>query len=262
MRAADHPFFDHPGPIAFAHRGGYESASENSLEAFQAAVDLGYRYLETDVQATRDGVLAVFHDDTLDRLTGRAGPVGALDWSEIRALRLPGGEAIPRLEDLLSAFPDARINIDPKSDDAAGRLLPVLEDFKAFDRVCVGAFSDRRLDRLRRAAGPKLATSMGPRDVARLAGASIMLPAGGFGAHCAQVPIRWGPARVLTPRFLAAARRRGLHVHVWTVDREEEMLALLDLGVDGVMTGRPSGLRRVLQQAGRWAGTAAAEGAA
>ena len=73
---------------------------------------------------------------------------------------------------------------------------------------------------------------MGPRDVARLAGASVMLPAGGFAAHCAQVPMRWGPARVVTPRLLAAARRRGLHVHVWTVDREEEMLDLLDLGID------------------------------
>lgn len=262
MRAADHPFFDHPGPLAFAHRGGYEIASENSLEAFQAAVDLGYRYLETDVQATRDGVLAVFHDDRLDRLTGRPGTVGALDWRDVQALRLPGGEAIPRLEDLLTTFPQARINIDPKSDAAAARLLPILERYGAFDRVCIGAFSDRRLDRLRRAAGERLATSMGPRDVARLVGASLRLPVGAFRAHCAQVPVRWGAVRLVTPRVLRAARRRGLQVHVWTVDGEREMRDLLDLGVDGLMTGRPAALRRVLAERGRWPGVMPPAGAA
>jgi glycerophosphoryl diester phosphodiesterase len=248
MRATDHPFFDHAGPLAFAHRGGYEVAAENSLEAFDHAVGLGFRYLETDVQATRDGVLAVFHDPTLDRLTGRAGRIAEADWADLQALRLPGGERIPRIEDLLGAFPEARLNIDPKSDRAADLLLPVLAAQGALDRVCLGAFSDRRLDRLRRAGGTALATSMGPRDVARLASAAWRVPVGGFGAHCAQVPVRWGRVPVVTPGFLAAARRRGLHVHVWTVDDAAEMRALLDLGVDGLMTGRPSVLRRVLAE--------------
>lgn len=96
-------FLDHPGPLAFAHRGGAAHAPENSWRAFEHAVGLGYEYLETDVQATADGVLIAFHDRTLDRVTGQPGRVCRLTLKEIAGARIGGTEPIPVLEDVLAA---------------------------------------------------------------------------------------------------------------------------------------------------------------
>src|SRR6186713_1400748 len=112
------PYLEHDGPIAFAHRGGAGDYPENTMPAFANAVSLGYRYLETDVHATVDAVLVAFHDDDLSRTCGRPGRISKLPWSEVRAARVNGTEPIPLLTDLFDAFPDARINIDCKSDAA------------------------------------------------------------------------------------------------------------------------------------------------
>ena len=102
-------------PLAFAHRGGALEAPENTMAAFGHAVDLGYRYIETDIQATRDGVAVVFHDDDLIRLTGRPEAVADLSWDDLKHVRV-AGEPIPRLDELLAAWPDLRVNLEPKSD--------------------------------------------------------------------------------------------------------------------------------------------------
>ncbi|MFD9130057.1 glycerophosphodiester phosphodiesterase, partial [Kitasatospora sp. NPDC059571] len=115
-----HPFLDHPGPLAFAHRGGDLGHPENSLAAFEAAVALGYRYLETDVHATRDGVLVAFHDSRLDRVTDATGAVAELPWDTVGRARIGGTEPVPLLEDLLGAFPAARFNIDVKAAPGGG----------------------------------------------------------------------------------------------------------------------------------------------
>ncbi len=241
-------FLDHPGPIAFAHRGGADEAPENTMAAFEHAVRLGYRYLETDVHATADGVLVAFHDHVLDRVTDRGGVIGQLPWAEVRQARIGGEHAVPLLEDLLGAWPDARVNIDPKHDAAVAPLVEVLRRTRAFDRVCVAAFSDRRLARFRRLTGHQVCTAMGPGEIAalRLCGAA----AGGPG--CVQVPVRHGRIRVVDGRFVAAAHRRGLPVHVWTIDDAGEMARLLDLGVDGLMSDRPATLKEVLERRGAW----------
>ena len=113
---AAYPFLDWPGPLAFAHRGGASEAPENTMPAFEHAVRLGYRYLETDAHVTADGVLIAFHDDRLDRVTDRTGVIAELPWSEVQRARVDGREPIPLLEDLLAAWPDVRVNIDPKQD--------------------------------------------------------------------------------------------------------------------------------------------------
>lgn len=223
------------------------------MPAFEGAVALGYRYVETDVHVTADGVLVAFHDDHLDRVTDRIGRIADLPWSEVRQARVDGREPIALLEDLLGSFPDLRINIDPKHDRAVPVLVDVLRRTAAVERVCVGAFSDRRLGRLRAALGPRLCTSLGPRGVARLRAAASGLPSGRLRASCAQVPVRAGRVTIVDERFVATAHRQGLQVHVWTIDDDAEMHRLLELGVDGIMTDRPAVLRRVLEARGAWA---------
>ena len=251
---ASFPFLDWPGPLAFAHQGAHVAGGpgENTMAAFEAAVALGYRYLETDAHVTADGVLVAFHDDNLDRLTDRTGLIGDLPYAEVRAARVRGGEGVPLLEDVLAAWPDVRVNIDPKHDAAVAPLVDLIRRTGTLDRVCFGAFSDRRLARLRAALGPGACTSMGPRQVARLVAASRRMPAGSFPAACVQVPTNQGPIPLVTERFVNAAHERGLPVHVWTINDADEMHRLLDLGVDGIMTDRTDVLKDVLTARGSW----------
>jgi glycerophosphoryl diester phosphodiesterase len=234
--------------LAFAHRGGTGAHPENTLAAFTHAASLGYTYLETDVHLTADGVLVAFHDPDLERTCDRPGLIAELSWSEVAAARVAGREPIPRFDDLLEALPEARFNIDCKSDGAVDALVSALTRHGALDRVCVGAFSDRRLRRLRRALGPDLCTSLGPVETARL---TFGMPTSAS-LHAAQVPVRSGPVEVVTERRIERAHRRGLQVHVWTIDDSTEMERLIDLGVDGIMTDRPEVLRDVLMRRGLW----------
>jgi len=252
-----HPYLDHPAPLAIAHRGGTESAPENTVAAFRAATDVGFRHLETDVHLTADGVLVAFHDDELDRVTNGAGRLAALSWAEVSDARIGGTEPIPTLDELLETFPDTNFNIDPKSDDAVLALVSTLRRHDALARVCVGAFSDDRLRRLRSLVGPDLCTAAGPREITGLIGsARIGRTTTGRVAttayRCLQVPVRHLKVEIVTPQLISAAHDRGLHVHVWTIDDPGEMDRLLDLGVDGIMTDRPSVLRGVLERRGEW----------
>jgi glycerophosphoryl diester phosphodiesterase len=249
--AAPHPYLDWPGPIAFAHRGGASDAPENTMPAFEYAVGLGYRYVETDVQVTSDGVLVAFHDNDLSRTCGRSGRISDLPWTEVRTALVNGVAPVPLLEDLLGAWPDLRVNIDCKSDDAVDALVACLRRCRATHRVALGAFSDRRLQRLRGALGGAACTILGPVGVASLRVGAPRLPFNG-GAHAAQVPVRQGPITVVDQRFVDRAHERGLHVHVWTIDDPQEMRRLLELGVDGIMTDRPALLRGVLEERGVW----------
>ncbi len=265
MRHVLHPFLDHPPPLAIAHRGGAEEAPQNTLEAFEAAVALGCRYLETDAHLTRDGVLVAFHDPRLDALTDRTGAIAELTVAEVEAADAghvfspDGGRSfpfrgrgvgVPRLEELLVRWPEARVNIDPKDDASVEPLVALIERLRAWDRVGFGAFSDRRLRRLRALSGGRACTSMGPRAVAvaRAAALSGRMPR--QGADCVQVPLRSGPIPILTAGFVRAAHGGGLPVHVWTVNDAPTMHRLLDLDVDGIMTDRPRLLRDVLAHRG------------
>jgi glycerophosphoryl diester phosphodiesterase len=238
-----------------AHRGGAIEHLENTLPAFQACLDLGYRYLETDVRVTADGVLIVFHDATLERITDRTGRVDALTWAEVSAARIGGREPILRLEDFLGAWPDVRFNLDIKAAGVLAPLVRTVRRLKIADRICLGSFSDARIAAARRLFGPSVCTALGPRGVAALRLSSYSPRAAGLvriQAGCAQVPLQLGGRALVDERFIAAAHARDLQVHVWTVDTEEETTAMLDLGVDGVMTDRPAMLRDVLEKRGQW----------
>lgn len=256
--SSEHRYLSGPHPRAFAHRGWHcddLSGMENSLPAFRRAYEEGFRYLETDVHATSDGVAVVHHDPVLDRTTDAAGTIATLPWSVVRRASVNGVAPISRLEDLLEELPDALWNIDVKADAAVLPVLRVLRRAGAFNRTCLAAFSDRRLARMRRLVGPGLVTSMGQRAIATLwfAGRSPALPLRRtVVGHMAQVPVRHGGITVVDHRLVRRAHQYGREVHVWTVDRAEEMRRLLDLGVDGVISDRPDVLRDVLRERGMW----------
>jgi glycerophosphoryl diester phosphodiesterase len=160
------------------------------------------------------------------------------------------GVRVPRLEELLRRWPAVRVNIDPKSDRSVVPLAALLDRLDAWERVCMGSFSARRLLRIRRLCGTRVCVSMGPSAVSLARLSSLAGRMQRHGADCIQVPPRQGPIPIVTARFIRAAHRTGLPVHVWTVNDEATMHALLDLGVDGVMTDRPRLLRDVFARRG------------
>jgi glycerophosphoryl diester phosphodiesterase len=256
-----HPYLDVDGPIAMAHRGFSTEGLENTMRAFEAAVGLGVTHVETDVHATRDGVLVAFHDLDLDRVTDGHGGIADARWADLRGVRVAGREPIPLLEDLLGTWPELRVNIDVKDWPAVMPLVDVLRRTGAVDRVCVASFDDRRSAAVRRGIGPALATSPGRGGVTRWRLAAFAPPPldrllatrWTAGTVALQVPAAAGPLRVVTPRSVRAAHRQGLQVHVWTVNDEAEMDRLLDLGVDGLITDRADTLLQVLTRRRRQA---------
>ncbi|MBB6172018.1 glycerophosphoryl diester phosphodiesterase [Nocardiopsis mwathae] len=259
----NHGYFDLPTPIGLAHRGGWltdeagriRTELENTALAFQNAIDLGYRYLETDVHATRDGVLLAFHDATLDRTTDRSGAIADLPYDEVARARVGGSEPVPVLEDLLGSWPEARFNIDIKSDAAVEPLVRVLRRTSAWERVCVGSFDQLRLDRARRAFDRPVATSCGPVDVARLRFASFTPLLGWLarrGVGAVQIPLRARGFPLVSRDLIATAHRLGMQVHVWTINDPTLMARLLDLGVDGIVTDNITTLRELLIERGNW----------
>ncbi len=240
------PFLDFDGIIAFAHRGGTTTAPENTLASFQNAFDLGYRYLETDVHRLVDGELVAFHDSGLMRSTGDDRQIGELTSAEAAEVRI-GGHPIPTMDELFETFPTARFNIDPKTDDAADPLVECIRRHDAIDRVCVGAFSDARIDRVRAQLGPRLCTSPGPR-----ASLSAILPWPVPSDHpVISAPHVMGSLQ-LGRRVVNRLQSQGYRVHVWTVNEEDEMHRLIDLNVNGIMTDDCELLKSVLEARGLW----------
>lgn len=259
MRTA---YLDHPGPIPMAHRGFDADGTglENTMAAFRAAVDLGYRYVETDVHATRDGVVVAFHDESLERVTDRGGRIPELAWREVSRARVATSESVPRLEDLLEEWPDLRVNIDLKTPGAVVPTVHVIERMRAHDRVCVTSFSDQR----RRAAVMRLTrpvvTSAGQRSAATFRAAATLPPLVRASVVARtlrevdglQVPADHLGIEVVTSTTVAAAQEVGAFVHVWTINEPEQMGRLLDLGVDGIVTDRADLLKQVLTDRGQW----------
>jgi glycerophosphoryl diester phosphodiesterase len=251
-----HPYLEHDGPIAFAHRGGHDAAPENTMASFDHAVSLGYRYLETDVHRTVDGVLVSFHDPDLERTCGIASNIvemTAAEVAEVRVLDPKGaGHPIPLMAELFEAFPDARFNIDAKSDESVEPLADMVRRFDAVGRVCLASFKRSRLRRLRTLVGPQLLTNLSPAEVAMLRTIGRLA---GDAPQAAQVPPTMRGIEVVNERFVANAHRIGVPVHVWTVNERNEINRLLDLGVDGIMTDETELLREVLIDRGAWMAT-------
>jgi glycerophosphoryl diester phosphodiesterase len=252
-------------PVAIAHRGSRLLWPENTMDAFSGAVALGYRHLETDLHLTRDGVLVCIHDHTLDRTTDGTGPVGDLTFAELAkldagyrhhdaegAVHRGKGIRVPSLEEAVLAFPDVSFVVDLKTENLVGPLYDLIERIGLHDRLIVGSFSDRRLDEFRAVAGSRVATSTG----AALSRSWVIASRMGRGVRCEalalQLPRTSRGVRVIDRRLVDSAHGLGLQVHVWTVNKPDEMAELLDLGVDGIITDRPDVLKAVLVERRLW----------
>jgi len=259
VRAQDFAYFDGPTPVGLAHRGGAAYGPnvgiENTLAAFRAAVELGFRYLETDVHATSDGELLAFHDDRLDRVTDGQGLISSMPYAAVRDVLVGGREPVTRLTDLLEEFPTTRINIDVKAPGAVEPLVRVVKQHNAIDRVCIGSFSEARLRAVRKGLGPRLATAAGQVGTGHLRFApGFTLRWLATPAPVLQIPeshvLKGCTVRLVTPAFVDRVHRLGKHLHVWTVDDRADMERLLDWGVDGIVSDRIDTLAEVLDARG------------
>lgn len=257
-RADDYPYFDNGGlPLAFAHRGGRlqrdDAPPENTMAAFQAAIDLGYRYLETDVHSTSDGALVVHHDPVLGGLVDGTDAIAVLTAEQVGRHRV-GAEPVPSFDDVLGTWPDVRVNVDAKSPRSVALLNDAINRHRAWDRVCVASFSALSTRAVRATVDPRVATSFSRVGVAALIGLPVaalrrLLLAGG---QVAQVPVRRGPLEIINARFIERAHAAGKQVHAWTIDDPVEAGRLLDLGVDAIMADHIEALRDVYRARGIW----------
>jgi glycerophosphoryl diester phosphodiesterase len=263
------PFVTHERPLFFAHRGGAALAPENTLPAYENGLRYGADALELDIHNTRDGEIVVFHDDTLDRTTDGSGPLAALTLDELRRLdagfrfTTDGGQTYPwrgkgvsisTLREVFERFPQTRINIEMKVNDAEGerRLARLLLDNSWGDWALVGSFHTDALQRFRALCEGHIATSASARETRNfLLGVLVrqtqrMRPT----YDALQVPEVYRGIRVVSPTSIRLAHGLGLDVHVWTVDDREAMERLLDWGVDGLMSDRPDTLAEVYRARG------------
>jgi glycerophosphoryl diester phosphodiesterase len=236
-------FFDGPLPRIFAHRGWAADAPENTLRAFAAALALGITHFETDVHASVDGVPVVSHDADLARTAGIAGRIDQLPFAELQKIDLGRGQSYPSLQEALCAFPEARFNIDLKSDGAVMPAVEAIRGAQATHRVLLTSFDNaRRLRAVRLLPGVATSASALPFAIALLAVTLGITPLARHvlrGMQAVQVPERFRGLRVVSARSVRLLKKCGVEVHVWTINDPAAMTRLLDLGVDALITDRP-----------------------
>lgn len=255
-------------PFVIAHRGSSADAPENTIAAFDRALGTdGAEGLELDVHRTRDGVVVVLHDDTVDRTTNGHGRVEEIDFHELRELDAGAGfvaadgsqpfagrgVAIPSLEEVLARYPEAWLSIDLKQGDPVTEqaVVSLVDRFGARDRVVVSAESSASARRLA-ALDPDLPRFF-DRDAAR-AFYRRHLTRFWWGyrppAHSLQIPVTHRGRALDTPRLIADAHRFGIAVRYWTVNDRPTMERLIERGADGIITDRPARLRDLLVSKG------------
>jgi len=238
--------------LAFAHRGGNEFAPENSFRAFKSAVDIGYKYLETDVHLTKDGFLIAFHDDTLDRVTDKSGLIRDLTLSEIKKAKIAGTDEIPLLSELLNSFTDCFFNIDCKVDETVQPLINLINNKDFINRVCIGSFSQKRINFIRKSLGKEVKTSMGPAEVILSKFLSYTSLGYNFKSSYTSIPIRRYGIDLLDERNINYLKSNNQKVIAWTINDEDQMKMLINIGIDGIMTDNLTLLKKVLIEESLW----------
>lgn len=257
-------------PIALAHRGA-DVQRENTMGAVRDAVDQGFGYIEIDVRTSADGKVVVFHDEKLDRITTGAGKLSQCTWDELSTLTVvgprprqePAAESLILFEDLLEAFPTTQFNVDLKDRASAAPMAQILQHHRALERVLVTSFRDSYRRRFFDHLPPTQHTVASSAGVETVAALLLAHRVGRFSSavrrlrkripfHALQIPVRKGPTRIVTKRFVEACHRTGIAVHVWVVNDRAEMERLLAMGVDGLVTDNGAALAQVLEARGQW----------
>jgi glycerophosphoryl diester phosphodiesterase len=266
-RTPDHPYFDVPRPSVLGHRGAAGSAPENTLASFSLALEHGAHILESDVHITRDGVPVLIHDPEIDRTTEGRGRVSTLRFDELRRFdagyrysaddgrshpERGRGHRVPSLAEAFEGFPDARFNLELK---AAGDALPeavlaLVAEFDRADRTLLTAGEDADMACLRAAlpgspARPAIGASLA--DILEVVRAAVEGRAPETDSMAIQIPESFGGRPLVTEQLVRHAHDHGVAVHVWTINAIDSMHALLDLGVDGLVTDHPGRLAAVLR---------------
>ena len=245
-----HPFFQDYSFYGFVHRGGDEVETENTIEAFKYSSDLGFVFIETDVQATKDGHVVIFHDATLKRMAGVNKSIKELTLKEINEIDLLDGGKIPLLSEALETFPDLRFNIDIKTEDALEETIRIIKKMNFLDKTCLASFSSSRLKRIKHLAGPEACISSGQMDIFKMMCQSVGIGLKPIKSQCAQIPLKQWGVPVLTKKFIEIAKMQNKFVHVWTIDDKNQMFELIEFGVDGLMTDKPSVLKEAMVEKG------------
>lgn len=271
-RAAHHAWFSpRPGehkPLIMAHQGGEGEQPGNTMVAFQNAVNAGADVLDTDMHMTKDGVLVLIHDETVDRTTNGKGAVRDLTLSQLQQLDAAysysqdgktfpyrgQGITIPTLEQLFNAFPDRRLGIEIKPTDPIGIAQQFCDSIRKHhlqNNVLVSSFNQSTMDAFRQAC-PEVATSATAYEAIKfvklnsLGLTRTISPAYG----CFQVPEKSGSTEVINPAFIAAARERHLPILPWTINDEQAFQRLVRYGVDAINTDYPTRMIRLLKTGG------------
>jgi glycerophosphoryl diester phosphodiesterase len=243
------PLLDRTARLVIGHRGAAAEAPENTLPSFARALEAGADALELDVHLAADGEVVVIHDATLDRTTGARGPVAARTAAELARLdagfHLPAwrgrGAHVPRLAEVLEAFPSTPLLIEIKTGAVQEALARLLVAHGAVERCVIASASHDAMARFR--APPFLAGASG-RDVQRLFAAPLLGLPRDPGYRLLSVPSRWHGIEVPTRGFVERAARLGAAVSVWTVDEPAVAARLWARGVSGIVTNDPAGIRR------------------
>ena len=238
--------------LAFAHRGGNDFAPENSYKSFKNAVDMGYRYLETDVHLTKDGYLIAFHDNSLDRVTNKTGLIKDLNLREVKEAKIDGSEEIPLLSELLDSFSNCFFNSDCKVDETVNPLIRLIKSRSIVERVCIGSFSQKRIDFIRKNLGKSVNTSMGPKEILLAKALSFVSANHCYKSTYASLPIKRYGIRLLNKSYIDYLKANNQKIIAWTINNEDEMRMLIKRGVDGIMTDKISLLKKVLIEENLW----------
>ena len=229
--------------IGLSHRGNSKNFIENSFEAFNSVIQMGYKYIETDLRMTLDGEVIAFHDPDVRRLFNIDLCVKDLTFNEITYLFKEKKCRLLTLEDILKEFPHVNFNIDLKVKEVIQQCIEIVGDLNAFDRVCFASFHSSHTEKVLR-QNQKAIVSMGMKDLAlfkffKLNDKNIKI---------IQTPLKWKGIKVLTRNLIQKAHKSNVLVHVWTINDRKTINNLIDLGVNGIVTDEPELLMKIMKE--------------
>ena len=235
--------FQNQAFIGLSHRGNSKDFIENSFEAFNSVIEMGFNYIETDLRMTLDGEIIAFHDEDLKRLFRKDLKVQDLTYKEIDTLFGEQNCNLISLRDSLSQFPDIKFNIDLKSKSVVKKSIEIVKELKAFDRVCFASFNSAYTQEVLN-TNPNANVSMGLKDVAYFKFFSHLNKK----ANILQIPLRWKGIKILNKSLIERAKKKRLLIHVWTINDRNVICDLIKAGINGIVTDEPQLLMNVMRE--------------